>query len=109
MRSSVLEWLGPDHCFFFVISTANKQRSVGSTLLNRESSRSHAILTLEVKLTKQDKSWLISSLIVDGLIIWLLVLIGKINLVDLAGSENNKVCVDTTTSALIRPDSLCQP
>ncbi|KAH9050274.1 P-loop containing nucleoside triphosphate hydrolase protein [Lactarius hengduanensis] len=35
---------------------ANKQRSVGSTLLNRASSRSHAILTLEVKLTRQDKS-----------------------------------------------------
>ncbi|KAH9975366.1 P-loop containing nucleoside triphosphate hydrolase protein [Lactifluus volemus] len=55
-------------------SIANKQRSVGSTLLNRASSRSHAILTLEVKLTQQDK-----------------LLTGKINLVDLAGSENNKL------------------
>ncbi|KAI0254619.1 P-loop containing nucleoside triphosphate hydrolase protein [Lactifluus subvellereus] len=55
-------------------TTANKQRSVGSTLLNRASSRSHAILTLEVRLTQQDK-----------------VLTGKINLVDLAGSENNKL------------------
>ncbi|KAH9177600.1 P-loop containing nucleoside triphosphate hydrolase protein [Lactarius sanguifluus] len=53
---------------------ANKQRSVGSTLLNRASSRSHAILTLEVKLTRQDK-----------------ILTGKMNLVDLAGSENNKL------------------
>ncbi|KAH9067847.1 kinesin-domain-containing protein [Lactarius vividus] len=53
---------------------ANKQRSVGSTLLNRASSRSHAILTLEVKLTREDK-----------------ILTGKMNLVDLAGSENNKL------------------
>ncbi|KAH9006410.1 P-loop containing nucleoside triphosphate hydrolase protein [Lactarius hatsudake] len=53
---------------------ANKQRSVGSTLLNRASSRSHAILTIEVKLTRQDK-----------------ILTGKMNLVDLAGSENNKL------------------
>ncbi|KAI0281792.1 P-loop containing nucleoside triphosphate hydrolase protein [Russula aff. rugulosa BPL654] len=55
-------------------TSANKQRSVGSTLLNRESSRSHAILTIEVKLTQQDR-----------------ILTGKINLVDLAGSENNKL------------------
>ncbi|KAH8996709.1 P-loop containing nucleoside triphosphate hydrolase protein [Lactarius akahatsu] len=59
---------------------ANKQRSVGSTLLNRASSRSHAILTLEVKLTRQDK-----------------ILTGKMNLVDLAGSENNKLTGNDTS------------
>ncbi|KAI0300601.1 P-loop containing nucleoside triphosphate hydrolase protein [Multifurca ochricompacta] len=54
--------------------TANKQRSVGSTFLNIASSRSHAILTIEIKLPQQNK-----------------ILTGKINLVDLAGSENNKL------------------
>ncbi|TFY70314.1 hypothetical protein EVG20_g2693 [Dentipellis fragilis] len=57
-------------------SMANKQRSVGATLLNRASSRSHAIVTIEVKMTNQAENKIIT---------------GKINLVDLAGSENNKV------------------
>ncbi|KAA1472399.1 kinesin-domain-containing protein [Dentipellis sp. KUC8613] len=57
-------------------SMANKQRSVGATLLNRASSRSHAIVTIEVKMVHQAENKIIT---------------GKINLVDLAGSENNKL------------------
>ncbi|KAI0031864.1 P-loop containing nucleoside triphosphate hydrolase protein [Vararia minispora EC-137] len=62
--------------FSSVYSDANKKRSVGSTNLNRASSRSHAILTLEVKMAHLSEPK---------------VLTGKINLVDLAGSENNKL------------------
>ncbi|KAI0266563.1 P-loop containing nucleoside triphosphate hydrolase protein [Gloeopeniophorella convolvens] len=60
--------------FLRIYTIANKKRSVGSTLLNRASSRSHAILTLQARLTQGTK-----------------VLTGKMNLVDLAGSENNKM------------------
>lgn len=61
-------------------STATARRSVGATLLNRESSRSHAVLTLTLRVRVGDK-----------------VREGKINLVDLAGSENNKVGDDDFT------------
>ncbi|KDQ53292.1 hypothetical protein JAAARDRAFT_137340 [Jaapia argillacea MUCL 33604] len=57
-------------------SRATKHRSVGATNLNRASSRSHAVLTIEVA---------IGDLASD------MTLTGKINLVDLAGSENNKL------------------
>ncbi|KAJ3481993.1 hypothetical protein NLI96_g7286 [Meripilus lineatus] len=53
---------------------ASKRRSVASTNLNRVSSRSHAILTLTIKVSLENKT-----------------LTGKLNLVDLAGSENNKI------------------
>lgn len=36
---------------FFVNSRATKHRSVGSTNLNHASSRSHAVLTIEVSMT----------------------------------------------------------
>ncbi|KAI0319856.1 P-loop containing nucleoside triphosphate hydrolase protein [Amylostereum chailletii] len=61
--------------FDSVYTRANKQRSVGSTNLNDKSSRSHAVLTLEVKMVNTTE---------------MKTLTGKINLVDLAGSENNK-------------------
>ncbi|KAJ7099966.1 kinesin-like protein [Mycena belliarum] len=57
-----------------VYSTATARRSVGATLLNRASSRSHAVLTLTLRITTATA-----------------VREGKINLVDLAGSENNKL------------------
>lgn len=62
--------------FDTIYSRANKQRSVGATNLNRASSRSHAVLTIEVTMSDemQGKTRM-----------------GKINLVDLAGSENNKL------------------
>ncbi|KAL5496032.1 hypothetical protein ACEPAH_3125 [Sanghuangporus vaninii] len=59
-----------------VYASANKRRSVGSTNLNRSSSRSHAILTLQVQMADRDADQTVT---------------GKINLVDLAGSENNKL------------------
>ncbi|VDB91378.1 unnamed protein product [Peniophora sp. CBMAI 1063] len=61
--------------FARIYTAANEQRSVGATNLNRESSRSHAILTLEVKMHNINETKLLT---------------GKIHLVDLAGSENNK-------------------
>ncbi|RDB30648.1 Kinesin-like protein KIF22 [Hypsizygus marmoreus] len=62
--------------FDVIYNRATKHRSVGSTNLNHASSRSHAVLTIEVRMSDPvaDRS-----------------LIGKINLVDLAGSENNKL------------------
>nr|GAT58889.1 kinesin-like protein [Mycena chlorophos] len=54
-------------------STATSRRSVGATRLNDQSSRSHAVLTLNLRTR-------------DGSVIRE----GKVNLVDLAGSENNK-------------------
>ncbi|TCD65385.1 hypothetical protein EIP91_002749 [Steccherinum ochraceum] len=60
--------------FNALYSEATKRRSVAATNLNRASSRSHAILTLETKTEA------------DGKLIH-----GKLNLVDLAGSENNKL------------------
>ncbi|KAG8858222.1 hypothetical protein FRB96_005351 [Tulasnella sp. 330] len=53
---------------------AIKSRSTGATNLNHASSRSHAILSLNITRTEGDTS-----------------LTGSINLVDLAGSENNKL------------------
>lgn len=58
-----------------VYTQATKNRSVGATNLNRASSRSHAVLTVEVTMIDHETNT---------------TLMGKINLVDLAGSENNK-------------------
>ncbi|EPQ52051.1 kinesin-domain-containing protein [Gloeophyllum trabeum ATCC 11539] len=66
--------------FDALFSRANKQRSVGATNLNRASSRSHAILSMEITMRDEDK-----------------ILTGKINLVDLAGSENNKLTGNDAT------------
>ncbi|KZT19957.1 kinesin-domain-containing protein [Neolentinus lepideus HHB14362 ss-1] len=66
--------------FDALFSRANKQRSVGATNLNRASSRSHAILNMEISIKEGDK-----------------ILTGKINLVDLAGSENNKLTGNDAT------------
>ncbi|TFK68341.1 kinesin-domain-containing protein [Pluteus cervinus] len=62
--------------FEAMYSRSNKQRSVGATNLNRASSRSHAILTIEATVVDPAANKILS---------------GKINLVDLAGSENNKL------------------
>ena len=75
-------------------SAATKHRSVGATNLNRASSRSHAILTIEASIV--DPVANISTIICSTfsgfhLLNSVLALTGKINLVDLAGSENNKV------------------
>ncbi|EIN08651.1 kinesin-domain-containing protein [Punctularia strigosozonata HHB-11173 SS5] len=59
--------------FESVYAKANKRRSTGSTNLNHASSRSHAVLTVEVAMQSGFTTRT-----------------GKINLVDLAGSENNK-------------------
>ncbi|KZO89712.1 kinesin-domain-containing protein [Calocera viscosa TUFC12733] len=56
-------------------ASACKLRSTSATRLNGASSRSHAILTTRVWLTRTDGT----------------VTEGKINLIDLAGSENNKL------------------
>ncbi|KAF5336250.1 hypothetical protein D9758_014358 [Tetrapyrgos nigripes] len=58
-----------------IYAQATKNRSVGSTNLNRASSRSHAVLTVEVAMVDTVQH---------------MTRTGKINLVDLAGSENNK-------------------
>ncbi|KAF8169839.1 P-loop containing nucleoside triphosphate hydrolase protein [Mycena galopus ATCC 62051] len=60
-----------------LVCTATARRSVGATLLNRASSRSHAVLTLEMKVRCCPSLVKVRQ--------------GKINLVDLAGSENNKL------------------
>ncbi|KAJ7185888.1 kinesin-like protein [Mycena filopes] len=56
-------------------TTATARRSVGATLLNDKSSRSHSVLTLNLRVRTGDNKQRE----------------GKINLVDLAGSENNKL------------------
>ncbi|EEB99588.1 hypothetical protein MPER_00708, partial [Moniliophthora perniciosa FA553] len=61
--------------FDSIYSQATKNRSVGATNLNRASSRSHAVLTIEVTLVDSVRNTTLK---------------GKMNLVDLAGSENNK-------------------
>ncbi|KAI6127555.1 kinesin-domain-containing protein [Pisolithus thermaeus] len=62
--------------FDAIYSRASRHRSVGATNLNRASSRSHAVLTLEVTMTDSTAQKTLT---------------GKMNLVDLAGSENNKL------------------
>ncbi|KAK0439369.1 kinesin-like protein [Armillaria borealis] len=58
-----------------IYARTTKHRSVGATKLNHASSRSHAVLTIEVTMTDNQQHRTIT---------------GKMNLVDLAGSENNK-------------------
>ncbi|KAK0203900.1 kinesin-like protein [Desarmillaria ectypa] len=58
-----------------IYARTTKHRSVGATKLNHASSRSHAVLTIEVTMTDHQQHRTIT---------------GKMNLVDLAGSENNK-------------------
>ena len=75
-------------------SQASKHRSVGATNLNRSSSRSHAMLTLEVTMTDSSAQRCKDQTRLEPLPRWLTqrsALTGKINLVDLAGSENNKL------------------
>jgi hypothetical protein len=55
----------------------NKNRAVGSTLMNADSSRSHSIFTINVEMCEKDEAD-------DGEEHYRL---GKLNLVDLAGSE----------------------
>ncbi|KXN84644.1 Kinesin-like protein KIF22 [Leucoagaricus sp. SymC.cos] len=62
--------------FETIYQQATKNRSIGATNLNRASSRSHAILTIEIMMTDPAEQKTLT---------------GKINLVDLAGSENNKL------------------
>ncbi|KAJ7581037.1 kinesin-like protein [Mycena floridula] len=62
--------------FHSTYNRASKQRSVAATNLNHSSSRSHAILTLQVTMTDSAHNQTV---------------VGKILLVDLAGSENNKL------------------
>ena len=71
--------------FFFVeidqvLQAGKKNRSVGATLMNATSSRSHSIFTVVVECSEGDK-----------------IRVGKLNLVDLAGSERqSKVSVSNT-------------
>lgn len=67
------EKIGGEKEFRELFLKGGQRRKQGKTLLNRESSRSHAIVTLYVTLSTE------SSIVRT-----------KINLVDLAGSENNK-------------------
>ncbi|KAF8552102.1 kinesin-domain-containing protein [Imleria badia] len=68
--------------FDAIYSRASRHRSVGATNLNRASSRSHAVLTIEVTMTDSAAQKTLT---------------GKINLVDLAGSENNKLTGNDAT------------
>ncbi|KAJ3929696.1 MAG: kinesin-domain-containing protein, partial [Lentinula lateritia] len=76
-----------------VFRTASQNRTTGATLLNRASSRSHAMLSIEVELiaapTSETREMTYN---------------GKINLVDLAGSENNK----HTGNSLANPTRLAE-
>jgi len=58
-----------------LMTIGNKNRSVGSTLMNEQSSRSHSIFTLTIESSESNA---------DGSE---KILAGKLNLVDLAGSE----------------------
>ena len=57
-----------------VMQAGKKNRSVGATLMNQTSSRSHSIFTIVVECAESDER-------VDH------IRVGKLNLVDLAGSE----------------------
>ncbi|KAJ4474256.1 P-loop containing nucleoside triphosphate hydrolase protein [Lentinula aciculospora] len=59
--------------FQVLYADAMRHRSTGATLLNSESSRSHAVLTLYVTTTSEQNN------------------VGKLHLLDLAGSENNNL------------------
>ena len=76
-------------------SKASKARSVGATNLNRASSRSHAVLTVEMNILDEERqksrSFPHGAPREFGTDLPLLALTGKLVLVDLAGSENNKV------------------
>ena len=58
-----------------VLQNGNKNRSVGSTLMNSQSSRSHSIFSIVVECCSTDKHNNEH------------IRVGKLNLVDLAGSE----------------------
>ncbi|KAF6260559.1 P-loop containing nucleoside triphosphate hydrolase protein [Scenedesmus sp. NREL 46B-D3] len=58
-----------------VLEVGKKNRSVGATLMNQDSSRSHSVFTITIETIEQGASS-------DGH-----VRVGKLNLVDLAGSE----------------------
>ncbi|KAJ3993002.1 kinesin-domain-containing protein, partial [Lentinula boryana] len=76
-----------------VFRAASQNRTTGATLLNRASSRSHAMLSIELEVitapTPETREMTYS---------------GKINLVDLAGSENNK----HTGNSLANPTRLAE-
>ncbi|KAJ4472091.1 kinesin-domain-containing protein, partial [Lentinula aciculospora] len=73
-----------------VFRTASQNRTTGATLLNRASSRSHAMLSIEIELVAAPTSETPYN--------------GKMNLVDLAGSENNK----HTGNSLANPTRLAE-
>ncbi|KAJ2098914.1 hypothetical protein GGI09_003064 [Coemansia sp. S100] len=62
-----------------LLNAGTHHRKVAATRCNKESSRSHAIFTITVKITERDATG--SGHIIEKQ--------GKLNLVDLAGSENN--------------------
>jgi hypothetical protein len=77
-------------------SKASKARSVGATNLNRASSRSHAVLTVEINILDEERqkspsAIFLRTLRAPGADFTFPALTGKLVLVDLAGSENNKV------------------
>jgi hypothetical protein len=59
-----------------VLQAGKKNRSVGATLMNQESSRSHSIFTIIVETSEMDEKTKEQK-----------IRVGKLNLVDLAGSE----------------------
>lgn len=58
-----------------VLQTGKRNRKVGATAMNAQSSRSHAIFTITVEMSESDS---------DG---QEHIRVGKLNMVDLAGSE----------------------
>ena len=67
---------------FQLLNTANKHRSTSATAMNNQSSRSHAILTVSLSITK--------SLELEPGEHTRVTLLSKLNIVDLAGSERIK-------------------